>query len=151
MIKHVFAPLAALMLSTGAVAIPQAALAQSADPLRAAEYVEISGISIDDGHYTDYASHLAGMWRKGQDFAKAQGWITDYEILMNMYPRKGEPDVYLLTRFSSPPSVAEGEAREAAYSKHMAMTMAQMDTAAQGRAKFRKLEGSMLLRRMVWK
>lgn len=151
MIKHVFAPLAALTLAAGAVAVPQAAVAQSSDPLRAAEYVEISGISVDDGHYSDYANHLAGMWRKGQDFAKAQGWITDYEILMNMYPRKDEPNVYLITRFNAPPSVAEGEARDAAYSKHMAMTTAQMDTAAQGRAKFRKLEGSMLLRRMVWK
>lgn len=33
----------------------------------------------DDGHSVDYLNPLAGAWRKGQEFAKSQGWITGYE------------------------------------------------------------------------
>ena len=32
-------------------------------------------------------TYLAGNYRKSQDFAKAQGWITGYEILTNLGDR----------------------------------------------------------------
>src|SRR6185503_5950098 len=45
------------------------AMAASEYPFEPGQYVEVSGIIVDDGHDLDYAKHLAGMWRKGQDFA----------------------------------------------------------------------------------
>jgi hypothetical protein len=56
-------------------------------------------ISVDDGHDLEYATHLANMWRKSQDYALKQGWISGYEILSNEFKRPGEADYYLLTRF----------------------------------------------------
>ena len=140
------------VLAAGAllVATTVPALAQSAWPTKPAEYVEVSGIEVDDGHGLDYANHLAGQWRKGQDYAMQQGWITGYEILTNEYARDGEPDIYLLTRFTSFADPAEGERRDAMYLKHMAATTAQMQASSGDRAKYRKQKGSMLLRRQVW-
>lgn len=147
MIKSLIAPLAFASL---AFAVPQAASAQEY-PVKNAEYVEVTGISIDDGHAMDYANHLAGIWRKGQDFAVSQGWIEGYEILQNVHPREGEPDIYLLTRFTSFPTAAEEEARDKAYVSHMAMTNAQMQKASEGRADYRSVDGTMMLRRLVWR
>ena len=142
--------LAAFAAVSLAFTAPFAAQAQSAWPTKPAEYVEVSGIEVDDGHGLDYANHLAGQWRKGQDYAMQQGWITGYEILTNEHARDGEPDIYLLTRFTNFADSAEGERRDAMYLKHMAATTAQMQAASGDRAKYRKQKGSMLLRRQVW-
>ena len=142
--------LAAFAAVSLAFTAPFAAQAQSAWPTKPAEYVEVSGIEVDDGHSLDYANHLAGQWRKGQDYAMQQGWITGYEILTNEHARDGEPDIYLLTRFTNFADSAEGERRDAMYLKHMAATTAQMQAASGDRAKYRKQKGSMLLRRQVW-
>lgn len=143
-----FAPLFAASM---ALACPQLAHAQSEWPFVSGEYVEVSGIEIEDGHGLDYANHLAGMWRKGQAFAMEQGWITGYEVLVNSFPRKGEPDVYLITRWTEWESPEEEEARAEAYRKHMAMTETQMQSASGERAEYRHLAGSMLLRSMKFR
>ena len=125
--------------------------AQDSYPLEDGDFVEISSIQIDDGHSLAYAQHVAGMWRKGQDFAKAQGWITSYEVMGNMYPRRGEPDVYLIVRFANFATAAENVKRDAAYRAHMQRTIAQMESESGDRAKYRKLAGSMLLRELRFK
>ncbi len=143
--------LAPLLAATMAFACPQLAMAQDEWPVVGAEYVEVSGIEIDDGHGLDYANHLAGMWRKGQDFAMEQGWITGYEVLVNSFPRKGEPDVYLLTRWTEWETPEEEERRAAAYRAHMAMTESQMQEASSQRADYRTVASSMLLRSMKFR
>jgi hypothetical protein len=120
-------------------------------PFASGDYVEISGIIIEDGGGFEYAKHVAGLWRKGQDFAKSKGWITDYEVLANVNPREGEPDIYLVTSFASLPDGAEEERRQEAYRDMMKQSDAQMETASGNRAKYRKLGGSMLLREMKFK
>lgn len=127
------------------------AMAASEYPFEPGQYVEVSGIIVDDGHDLDYAKHLAGMWRKGQDFAKAQGWISSYDILYNVNKRAGEPDVYLVTRFTTFADKAEELRRDEAYRAHMQQTDSQAQAAAGQRATYRKLAGSMLLRSMEWK
>jgi len=131
-------------------AVPAVSLAQQL-PVVAGDYVEVSTISVDDGHDLDYLNHLAGMWRKGQDFAVKQGWITGYEILSNENKRHGEPDYYLITRFPKFADQAEMDKREAAYNAYMAMNMEQQQASSADRAKYRHLEGSMLLRSWKWR
>lgn len=125
--------------------------AQDAYPLDDGDFVEISAIQIDDGHSLDYAQHVAGMWRKGQEYAKSQGWITSYEVMGNMYPRKGEPDVYLIVRFANFATAAENVKRDAAYRAYMQRSIAQLEAETGDRAKYRKLAGSMLLRELRFK
>lgn len=129
---------------------PMAALAQQY-PIVSGDYVSVSSISVDDGHDLDYANHLAGMWRKGQDFAMKQGWITGYEILTNEYKRGGEPDFYLITRFAKFTDPAEEDKRENAYNAYMATTNTQLQAASGERAKYRHQMGSMLLRSWKWR
>jgi hypothetical protein len=120
-------------------------------PLVPGDYVEISGIIIEDGGSYEYAKHIAGLWRKGQEFAKSKGWITDYEVLANVNPREGEPDIYLITSFASLPNGVEDERRQDEYRKMMKQSDAQLATASGDRAKFRKLGSSMLLREMKFR
>lgn len=142
-----FAAMAAVAL---ACAAPVAAIAQQI-PVVPGDYVTVSMISVDDGHDLDYINHLAGMWRKGQDYALKQGWITGYEILTNENKRPGEPDYYLITRFAKFADPAEEQKREDAYTAYMAMTNTQLEAASADRAKYRTQMGSMLLRSWKWR
>ena len=148
--KHLrLAAMAALSLSLLA---PSPLLAQSDNvPVKAGDYVEISMIKVDDGHGLEYVQYLAGNWRKSQDYAKQQGWISGYEIWTNEYPRDGEADVYLVTFVPQLPDAAEAERRDEQYRAYMQQTVSQMQAASAGRAEYRHLAGSMLLRRQDWK
>lgn len=86
--------------------------------------------------------------RKNQEFAKQRGWIKDYKVLVNVNPRKGEPDIYLVSTFASLPDAAGDLRRQEAYRAMMRQSDAQMEAASGDRAKYRKLAGSMLLREM---
>ncbi len=115
----------------------------------------ISGTSrkspIDDGHFGDYADHLAGAYRKSQDFAKSKGWIKDYYILANANKRADEPDLYLVTVFDHVTTPAEDEAREKEINAFLATSARQGDRESGARAKYRKLGGSMLLQELKYK
>jgi hypothetical protein len=134
---------AAVLAASLSLAFAMPAQAQS-DPLIGGDYVDVASISIDDGHYLDYAGHLAGMWKANQDYAKSQGWITGYEVLANVNKRPGEPDLILVVRFASMPDAAEGERRAKLYRDHVKQTDAQMEAASGSRAKYRKVLGSQL-------
>jgi hypothetical protein len=142
-----FAALAALALTC---AVPAAALAQQI-PVVPGDYVSVSSIAVDDGHDLEYINHLAGLWRKGQDFAVKQGWITGYEILTNEFKRQGEPDYYLITRFAKFADPAEEQKREDAYNAYMATTNEQMQAGSADRSKYRHQMGTMLMRSWKWR
>ena len=139
-----------LLVPAIALALASPAVAQEY-PVVPGDYVTVSMISVEDGHDLEYANHLAGMWRKGQDFAVKQGWISGYEIQTNENKRAGEPDYFLITRFAKFADPAQEDAREKAYNAYMATTAAQMQTASGERGKYRTVMGSMLLRSWKWR
>ncbi|MDP3676213.1 MAG: hypothetical protein Q8R44_14155 [Novosphingobium sp.] len=142
--------LAVLAAFTLAFAAPLPALAQN-DPFTGGDYMSVTGVSIDDGHYLDYATFLAGYYKAQEDFAVKQGWQTGWEILSNVNPRKGEPDLYLIRRFKSIPDGAEGERRAQMIRDNVKQSDAQMEAASGNRAKFRHVDGTMLLQVMKMK
>jgi hypothetical protein len=142
---------AALLAAPFALAYAVPAMAQDAYPVDPGDYVEVGMIEIDDGHDLEYLNYLAGLWRRNQDYAKAQGWITGYEILSNENKRPGEPDLYLVTRYREFASTAEGKRRNDVMRSVNKMTDAEMQAASAGRAKYRRQMGSQLLRSWVWK
>ncbi len=119
-------------------------LAQS-DPFIGGDYVEITGVKIDDGHYLDYATFLAGYYRDQEQYAISQGWQTAWEILGNVNRRAGEPDLFLIRRYKNIPDAAEGERRQAQIRAHVKQSDAQMEAASGNRAKFRHIQDNMLL------
>lgn len=142
---------AALLAAPLCLAFAVPAHAEDSYPVKPGDYVEIGMITVDDGHDLDYMNWLAGQWRKRQDYAKAQGWITGYEIMTNEYKRPGEPDLYLVTRYATWASDAESDKRGDAMRAFMAQTDAQMQASSAQRATYRHQMGSMLLRAWKWK
>lgn len=138
-------------LAAMALGVPQAAQAESEWPTIEKDWVEVTGVKIDDGHELEYMQWLASDWRKSNEFAKSQGWINSYEIMWNSYPRKGEPDVYLVIRFDGFASPEENERRYEAYRQHMAMSDSEAMAESAGRAEYRHVQSSMLLRSQTWR
>ncbi len=141
---------AAILAASFAFAFASPAFAQET-PLVPGEYVDVSSITVDDGHSLDYANFLAGYWRAQQDFMKAQGWISSYEILANIHKRPGEPDLYLVQRSKSLPDAAESMRRDQVMRDKMKMTTAQMEAASGERAKFRHVIGGSLMQVLNYK
>ncbi len=127
------------------MALPTAVHAQEF-PLVAGDYSSVAGIYVKDGGEFKYANHLAGDWTRVQEFAKSKGWISDYKILINEYPRDGEPTIYLMSTFSNIADAAEVERRNKAYSAFMKSTVEQQISESGNRAEYRTVKSSMLLR-----
>jgi hypothetical protein len=141
---------AAMLAAPFAIAMSAPAAAQNS-PFTPGDYEEVGMIDVSDGGGIAYANFLAATWKKNQEFAKSKGWITGYQVLANVNPRPGEPDLYLVTSFTSLPDAAEDEKRNQAYRDFMKQSDADMDAASGDRAKYRTVMGSFLLRQMKFK
>ena len=138
----------AASLSFAFAAVP--ALAQT-DPFIGGDYVDVASVTIDDGHYLDYADFLATKWRDEQEYSKKQGWITGYEVLANSHKRPGEPDLVLITRYKAMPDGAEGDRRNKLFLAHSQATDVAMQAASGDRAKYRHVIGNQLLQVMSFR
>ncbi|MGY6551515.1 MAG: hypothetical protein ACXIT4_06410 [Erythrobacter sp.] len=137
-----------LALAAMAMTLPLAAPAAAQElPLVSGEYVQMTGIVIKDGEGgPKYAEFLATEWKRNQEYAKSQGWITGYAMYSNVHSREGEPDIYLVTQFASLPDAAESERRAKAYDAWAKTNYGQRAAASGNRAEYRTVSGSMLLR-----
>lgn len=136
----------ALLAATFALAVPAATPALAQDyPLKPGEYVQMNGIHVKDGSDLKYAEWLATEWKRFQDYAKSQGWISDYGIYANVNPREGEPNIYLVIQFASIPDAAEQERRDKAFDEWSRTTVAEQVAASGNRAEYRTVISSMLL------
>lgn len=147
LMKHMMIVVGAAMV-TAPVALPSAAAAQEF-PLKAGDYTSISGILIKDGGGLAYAQHLAGIWSRSQEYAKAQGWISDYKIYMNVDAREGEPTLYLTTTYSSIESNEEYERRGQEMREWMSKSIEELEAESGNRAEYRTQLGSMLLQEFM--
>ena len=115
-----------------------------------ASFWNVSAIDVEDGHFEEYMTYLSGQWRRVQDYARQQGWILEYHILANEYPRENEPDLYLVTRFADHASTAEARRRDAAINAYLQQTPQAQDQASGQRGTMRQLGGVMLLRELTF-
>lgn len=106
-------------------------------------------IDVHDGQMETYLAWLNETWRGNQAFAKQQGWILNYHILMNQDNRDGEPDLYLITTYADEPSVTEIERRDAIMLKRMATTPVGAEQQSAARGTMRRQMGSMTLRELL--
>lgn len=143
--------LTTLAAATFAFAAPSMAQEANPYPFDPGEYVEVTGIELDDGAALKYANWLAGEWRANEDFAVSQGWLNSYEILSNEYPRAGEPHIYLIRRFPAFVDNAEGERRRQVMSARYKRTEQKLLEESSGRASYRTVLDSTLLRKLDWK
>lgn len=134
----------ALALSAASMMMATSALAQEW-PMTGGDYWDVTGIKIHDGGGYKYAQWLATEWKKNAEFAKSKGWIKDYMILSNEYPRSGEPDLYIVRVVESVVSGPEGEKRAAEYREWSEKSMEQMQAESGNRAEYREVMSSSLL------
>ncbi|MEP0390730.1 MAG: hypothetical protein ABJ205_06825 [Erythrobacter sp.] len=129
-----------------ALALPMAAPAAAQEfPLEPGEYSEVSGIFVNDGAEFKYAQHLADQWVANLEFAKSNGWVSDYKIYVNVNPREGEPNIYLMTTFPRLLDAAEQERRNAAWTEFSKTNVQQQIAESGNRAEYRTVLSSMLL------
>lgn len=140
--------LAAFGAATMLFSVPAAA---QEVPLIPGDYWEATEIDLLDGQFSAYADYLAGRWRQNQEFSKSKGWIKDYFVLSVQNARAGEPDLYLVSVFDRMPTAAESMAREKEFDAFMKTNSRREDAAFAGRAPMRKVGGSMLLQRLLFR
>ena len=141
--------LALAMAGALLLAMSLPATAQDENPWKAGNYWNVSGIHIKDGGGLKYAQYLATEWVKTQEYAKSQGWISDFMVLSNTHPREGEPNLYLVTISPSLPSSDEADKRGRMMREFNKTTIAQMQAQSAGRAEIRELGSQMQLRQLV--
>ncbi|HEU0310573.1 MAG TPA: hypothetical protein VFR36_05075 [Sphingomicrobium sp.] len=137
----------------GAAALAFAATPASAQevPLIPDDYWECTEIDILDGQFSNYADYLAGRWRSSQEFAKSKGWIKDYMVFSTVNARANEPDLYLCSILERQPSAAEQLVREKEFDAFMQTNSRKEDAAFGARAPMRKVGGSMLMQRLLFR
>jgi hypothetical protein len=131
----------ALMLAAPAFAQDRAA--------RLGPVWSVGMIEVQPGQGQAYLRWLNDVWRSNQEFAKQQGWLLDYHILSNTDPRDGEPDLYLITKYSDEPTAAEIERRDAIMLRRMQTTPQGAAEQSAARSTMRRQMGSMTLREML--
>ena len=139
----------AVALATTALLItPALAQRSSADP---GNYWEVSDIKLMPGQSENYMDYLNANWKKQQAFAKSKGYILDYHVLMNNYPRDNEPDLYLVVIFKDWPSTADAKKQQDEFVAMMKQDEHQLAAASGNRAVMRRSMGSALLQEVVFK
>jgi hypothetical protein len=136
-------------LGTGAMLWTVAAPAQEL-PIKSGDFWDVGAITIDDGHFGDYADYLASQYRKNMEFQKSKGWIKGYYILSNVNKRAGEPDLYLVTVFDHMTTPAEDIQREKEMNAFLQQNTRQAMAGSGQRANYRHLGSDMLLQEMTW-
>lgn len=119
------------------------------NPWRDGLFWDVTGIKVKDGSGLTYANHLANSWQPNMEFQRSRGWIKGYHVLVNSFPREGEPDIYLITTFDSMPSPEEQDRRATEMRAFTKMSMAQASAASGQRAEYRTVGSQMLLREQV--
>ncbi|MCH5373309.1 MAG: hypothetical protein JJ992_04995 [Planctomycetes bacterium] len=142
--------IAALILTAASLTVSTSALADEW-PFVSGDYWDVTGIDVKDGGSWQYANWLATEWRKDLEFAKSKGWIKDYMVFSNVYARKGEPDLYLVSIRESIPSGAEGEKRQQEYMEWQSKTIETMVKESGNRAEYREVGSDMLLQHMKFR
>jgi hypothetical protein len=140
-----------LLLGATALAISMTSIPAWAQQssVKSSGYWTAARVDVDDGQLENYMDYLTRVWIPNQEYAKSQGWISDYHVLANVNSRDGEPDIVLITRFKEYPSVEEQDRRNAIINQRNKWDDHSADAASGQRTKMRKLMGSILYQEQV--
>ena len=148
--KTVMNALLVLSICTGLGVVASRALA-SDWPMVPGDFYEVTGVHLKDGGALAYANFLATEWKADQEFAKSKGWIKSYMVMGNVYPRKGEPDLYLVVISERLPSGPEADKRDDDYMAWKKKNQAQLQKEMGNRLEFREIDGNSLLQELKFR
>ena len=137
--------LSSLLATTMMLAAPATAQDTAYTP---GTYWVVQGITVEDGQLENYMDYIAATYRKSQDFAKQNGWISGYTILQNVNRRLDEPHLYLVTELPRLATPQEEVERERKLNEHMQQTSRQATEQSGQRVAMRKLGNNLLLQEL---
>lgn len=111
-------------------------------------YWVVQGIYIEDGQLENYMDYIASTYRKSQDFAKQNGWISGFTILQNVNHRNDEPHLYLVTEMPKLATPQEEAERERKLNEHMQQTTREATDQSGKRVAMRRLMSNLLLQEL---
>lgn len=112
-------------------------------------YWNVTTIHIEDGQFENYMDHLASQWRTSLEFARSNGWIESYHVLVNSFAREDEPDLVLISIFDEWASNEEQDRRQAAFVEYMNRSVRQMDTEYGERQTMRRIGSEALYQELT--
>lgn len=145
-----------LILAAVLAALPFSFSLQSPAFAQASSYTpgsfwDVTGIKFKEGGGEKYLDWLDTTWKKQQEFAKSKGWIEDYMVVANAYPRDGEPDLWLMIKYKAVPDAAEQMRRNAAFEAFAKQDPHQADVASGERGAIRTVKEQMMLQELKLK
>lgn len=143
--------LIAAALAVGSVMVVPASASAQAVAYTPGNYWSVQGIYIEPGQFENYMDYIADRYRRNQEFAKSQGWISGYRILVNVNRRKDEPDMYLISEFAQMPNAKEQMERDALVERNLRETARQAEQSSGQRVSMRKLGSNTLMQELVLK
>lgn len=126
-------------------------LAEDERVFKNGDYWEVSSIIIVGGQWLNYVKHLSTKWRDLQDFTNSKGQINGYKIIINQYPRDGEPDMYLITMFEAMATKTQEDERYKVYMERSKSTIVKMEENSGELVVIRHLSGNSLLREVTFR
>ncbi|WP_373491302.1 hypothetical protein [Parasphingorhabdus sp.] len=132
---------ASVALVTVPMSISAPAMAQDSS-YKSGTVWNVSRIKVLDGQFENYMDHLAGQWKKVQEFGKAEGIIVDYHVLATNNARDGEPNLVLVIEYKDYAKTAEIEAFTKKVNAMLATTDRTADKEYGQRTKMREPMGS---------
>jgi hypothetical protein len=108
-------------------------------------------VQVEPGQMQRYIDHLAGDWKKFNDFGKKEGYIVSYRVLSVNHPRAGEPDLILAVEYKDYFTNAEQLAQQKRWESFLATNTRKMESELGERKAIRKLLGYMELQELVLK
>ncbi len=139
---------ASAMMMTVPMAAPAMAQESSYEP---GTVWSASRIKVLPGQFENYMDHLAGQWKKVNDFAKAEGMLVEYHVLATNNARDGEPDLVLVIEYKDYYSIAQQQAFAKKVNAMLATDERKQTAASGDRSKMRELMGSTEYQELVLK
>lgn len=128
------------------------AVATASDwPAATGDFMDVTAIKFKDGGAMAYLQFLATDWKAQHEFAKSKGWIKSYAVFSNVYPRHGEPDLYLVVTYDHFPNGPEQDKRNDEFLEWRKKSNAQLVKEGGDRAQVREILSNELLQEMKLK
>jgi len=106
-------------------------------------FYNVTAVKVDPNHIDDYLVGIKKIWVPGEEYAKKQGLIDNYEVLVNVNAAGASANVLLVEHVTSFATMDPNKKRDQDMEKAMYAMMPkdQQDTMVQGFDKYRTFVG----------
>jgi hypothetical protein len=111
----------------------------------------VTGITVKDGRFDDYAKFLADVWKPKEEALEKAGYIIGYKVLATVAARTGEPDLLLCEEYKNMAAFDVPVAKMYAFAAKQFGSIAKANKNEIARGSIRIVRGSQMYRELVLK